>query len=85
MPEDESICIAEKSIIDGNKNAALLYPDNLWGKRIAKSFALRFEELGGKIIDETIYLNDIKSLNSSVKNLLKIQDSIKGKIKFKIF
>lgn len=81
LPEDESICIAEKSIIDGNKNAALLYPDNLWGKRIAKSFALRFEELGGKIIDETIYLNDIKSLNSSVKNLLKIQDSIKRKNK----
>ena len=79
LPEDESICIAEKSIIDGNKNAALLYPDNLWGKRIAKSFALRFEELGGKIIDETVYKDDAKSKNSSVKNLLKIQDSIKRK------
>tara|TARA_B100000035_G_scaffold142051_1_gene120847 strand:- start:4122 stop:5405 length:1284 start_codon:yes stop_codon:yes gene_type:complete len=81
LPEDESICIAEKSIIDGNKNTALLYPDNLWGKRIAKSFALRFEELGGKIIDETIYQKDSKSINSSVKNLLKIQDSIKRKNK----
>jgi len=81
LPEDESICIAEKSIIDGNKNASLLYPDNLWGKRIAKSFALRFEELGGKIIDEIIYKEDIKSINTSVKNLLKIQDSIKRKNK----
>ena len=57
------------------------------GKRIAKSFALRFEELGGKIIDETIYLKILnhRKINISVKNLLKIQDSINRKKRFKIF
>ena len=38
LPEDESICIAEKAIIDGNNNASIFYPDNIWGKRIAESF-----------------------------------------------
>jgi len=81
LPEDEAICIAEKSIIDGNHNASLLYPNNKWGKRIAKSFALRYEELGGKILDEVIYDKDIKTINKSVRNLLKIEDSINRKNK----
>ena len=42
LPEDEAICIAEKVIIDGNNNAAILYPDNSWGARIAESFIFRF-------------------------------------------
>ena len=81
LPEDEAICIAEKSIIDGNHNASLLYPNNKWGKRIAKSFALRYEELGGKIIDEVIYDKDIKKINKSIISLLKIEDSINRKNK----
>jgi outer membrane PBP1 activator LpoA protein len=81
LPEDEAICIAEKAIIDGNNNASLLYPDNKWGKRIASSFSLRFEELGGKIIDEIIYEEDDKQINNSVKNLLQIEKSIKRKNK----
>ena len=81
LPEDEAICIAEKSIIDGNHNASLLYPNNKWGERIAKSFALRYEELGGKIIDEVIYDKDIKKINKSIISLLKIEDSINRKNK----
>ena len=81
LPEDEAICIAEKSIIDGNNNASLIYPKNSWGKRIAESFSLRYEELGGKIIDEVIYDKDINNINDSVKNLLKIHESIKRKNK----
>jgi len=81
LPEDEAICIAEKSIIDGNHNASLLYPNNKWGKRIAKSFALRYEELGGKIIDEVIYDKDIKTINKSIISLLKIENSINRKNK----
>lgn len=81
LPEDEAICIAEKAIIDGNNNASLLYPDNKWGKRIASSFSLRFEELGGKIIDKINYEEDNKQINNSVKNLLKIEKSIKRKNK----
>ena len=70
LPEDEAICIAEKSIIDGNNNASILYPNNNWGERIAQSFSLRFEELGGKIIDKVVYNEENKSINNSIKNLL---------------
>ena len=66
LPEDEAICIAEKSIIDGNNNASLIYPKNSWGKRIAESFSLRYKELGGKIIDEVIYDKDINKDRKSV-------------------
>ena len=81
LPEDEAICIAEKSIIDGNNNASILYPNNNWGERIAQSFSLRFEELGGKIIDKVVYNEENKSINNSIKNLLNIEDSIKRKNK----
>ena len=79
LPEDESICIAEKAIIDGNNNASIFYPDNIWGKRIAESFSLRYKELGGKIIDSLIYTKDYEKDNVSIRNLLKIEDSINRK------
>ena len=81
LPEDEAICVAEKAIIDGNNNASLLYPNNKWGVRIAESFSFRFEELGGKIIDKISYEEDNKKINSSVRSLLKIEDSINRKNK----
>tara|TARA_Y200000002_G_scaffold323687_1_gene284989 strand:- start:200 stop:1384 length:1185 start_codon:yes stop_codon:yes gene_type:complete len=79
LPEDESICIAEKAIIDGNNNASIFYPDNIWGKRIAESFSLRYKELGGKIIDTSIYTKDDEQNNISIRNLLKIEESINRK------
>ncbi len=79
LPEDEAICIAEKVIIDGNNNAAVLYPDNSWGIRIAESFILRFEELGGNIINKISYQEGDKKVNNIIRNLLKIEDSIKRK------
>ena len=81
LPEDEAICIAEKAIIDGNNNASLLYPNNKWGERIAKSFSFRFEELGGKVIDRISYEEDNKKINSVIRNLLKIEESINRKNK----
>ena len=81
LPEDEAICIAEKVIIDGNDNAAILYPDNSWGVRIAKSFIFRFEELGGNIINKASYQEGDKKINNTIRNLLKIEDSIKRKKK----
>ena len=79
LPEDESICIAEKAIIDGNSNAIIFYPENNWGKRIAESFSLRFKELGGKIIESSIYAKNVEKNNISIRNLLKIEDSIDRK------
>lgn len=81
LPEDESICIAEKAIIDGNSKASLLFPDNKWGERIASSFSFRFEELGGTIIDTISYEEDSKKISKKVKNLLKIEKSIERKNK----
>ncbi len=82
LPEDEAICIAEKAIIDGNSKASILYPENSWGKRISESFSLRFKELGGEIIDTSEYLtnnNDDRKINISIRNLLKIEESINRK------
>ncbi len=79
LPEDESICIAEKAIIDGNSNAVIFYPDNNWGKRIAESFSLRFKELGGRIIESSIYAENVEKNNISIRNLLKIEASIDRK------
>ncbi len=88
LPEDEAICIAEKAIIDGNNKASLFYPENTWGKRIAESFSLRFKELGGEIIDTSKYLisdKDDRKMNISIRNLLKIEDSMNRKKSRKYF
>ncbi len=79
LPEDESKCIAEKAIIDGNSNAVIFYPDNNWGKRIAESFSLRFKELGGRITESSIYAENVEKNNISIRNLLKIEASIDRK------
>ena len=81
LPEDEAICIAEKSIIDGNNNSSILYPNNAWGKRIANAYALRFLELGGNITDEVTYDKNDKKINILIRDILKIEDSIKRKNK----
>ena len=81
LPEDEAICIAEKSIIDGNSNSSIFYPNNEWGRRISKAYALRFLELGGNITDEVTYDNNDKKINILIRNILKIEDSIKRKNK----
>ena len=81
LPEDEAICIAEKSIIDGNSNSSIFYPNNAWGKRISNAYALRFLELGGNIADEVAYDKNDKKINTLVRNILKIEDSIKRKNK----
>jgi len=79
LPEDEAICIAEKAIIDGNHKASIFHPNNKWGLRIAESFILRFKELGGQIVDISKYEKDGKEINTSIKGLLKIEESIKRK------
>ena len=79
LPEDEAICIAEKAIIDGNHKASIFYPNNKWGLRIAESFSLRFKELGGQIVDIAKYEKDDKEINTSIRSLLKIEESIKRK------
>ena len=79
LPEDEAICIAEKAVIDGNVNASVLYPDNTWGKRIAESFALRFQELGGEVTNLLKYNRENTKINNSIKNLLNIEESTKRK------
>ena len=83
LPEDEAICIAEKSIMDGNINSSIFYPNNAWGRRISKAYALRFLELGGNITDEVTYDNNDKKINILIRNILKIEDSIKRKNKIK--
>ena len=81
LPEDEAICIAEKSIIDGNNNASIIYPKNAWGERIAEAFSLRYIELGGNIVGKVVYDKDMNKINESVRSLLNIEESIKRKNK----
>ena len=79
LPEDEAICISEKAIIDGNHKASIFYPNNKWGLRIAESFSLRFQELGGQIVDISKYEKNDKEIHISIRSLLKIEESIKRK------
>jgi hypothetical protein len=54
-PEDESIEIAERAIINDEKKAVVLTPKNEWGNRVYYSFKEKYESLGGRILDHQTY------------------------------
>ena len=59
------------------KKAAILYPDDLYGKKYAQSFAERFKERGGEIVEKVAYKFKEVDFKKSVKKLLHL--NIKGR------
>lgn len=76
-PEQEAIHVAEHAWLDGHMQAAAIYPNSDWGKRIYAAFKSRWEELGGVIVENQTY--DMKKSDYAVpiKQLLNIDESEK--------
>jgi uncharacterized protein len=54
-PEDEARQAAEQSAMEGYLHAMVLAPRNELGERLTRSFAERFEELGGMVLSRQFY------------------------------
>ncbi|MBV1870159.1 MAG: penicillin-binding protein activator [Gammaproteobacteria bacterium] len=73
-PEDETKQIALKAFSDGHDRAAILYPDNQWGYRLAQSFSTQWRSIGGKVLIQEGF--PVKNnYGSSLKTLLNIPQS----------
>jgi len=90
-PEDETRQIALKAFNDGHDKAAILYPDNSWGYRLAQSFSEQWHTIGGKILTQEGFpvknnygpsLKDLLSIPQSELRAAQIKQIIREPIEF---
>ncbi len=73
-PEAEAQQIADKAWQKGYRSAALIVPDNAWGKRIASAFSDQWKHHGGRVV-RTVHTNAQHDQSAPVRRLLGIDES----------
>ena len=74
-PEEESRQVAERTWLDGHVNAAILTPTGPWGDRVHKAFTERWEEIGGRVVEQQSYNSSKNDFSLPIRKLLNIDDS----------
>ena len=74
-PDQEAVQAAERAWLDGHRQAAVLYPDSNWGRRMQNAFVGAWQRLGGIVVSEQTYLLDQSDYTAPVKLLLNITQS----------
>ena len=91
-PEQEAVHVAEHAWLDGHTKAAAIYPDSTWGARVYEAFKVRWEELGGTIVEDQTYdmkksdyavpIKSLLNINESENRYRTIRDIVKQKMEF---
>ena len=76
-PEDEAIAAAHRAIADGHTRALALVPQNSWGKRVFDSFATAFEEAGGTVLDNRLYVTGNPDFSNTIEDLMGLSGSVR--------
>ena len=74
-PEQEAIQAAERAWLDGHRQAAVLYPNSAWGRRMQTAFVGAWQRLGGIVVAGQDYLLDQSDYTDPVTRLLNIVQS----------
>jgi outer membrane PBP1 activator LpoA protein len=74
-PRDEAEQVAQKAFQDGHHQIIIIAQGTPWGQSIANTFAQRWQELGGQIVD-TLAFSSRQDLSESMRNLLKVEKKI---------
>ena len=74
-PEQEAIQAAERAWLDGRRQAAVLYADSAWAKRMHLAFVSTWQRLGGIVVSEQNFLVDQNDYTDPVKHMLNIIQS----------
>lgn len=74
-PEEEAIQVAERTWLDGHVNAAILTPIGPWGDRVHKAFRERWEQVGGRVVEQQSYNSSKNDFSLPIRKLLNIDDS----------
>ncbi|MFQ5610362.1 MAG: penicillin-binding protein activator, partial [Woeseiaceae bacterium] len=76
-PEDEAVAAAGRAIADGYTRALALVPQNNWGKRVFDSFATAFEEAGGTVLDNRLYVTGNPDFSNTIEDLMGLSGSVR--------
>ena len=74
-PEMEAQQTAQRAWADGHNRAAIIFPENNWGNRVATAFKEEWEELGGEIVSKNSYKSKKNDFSKPIKALLAIDKS----------
>ena len=74
-PEEEALQVAERTWLDGHVNAAILTPIGPWGDRVYKAFSERWEQIGGRIVEQQSYNSSKNDFSAPIRKLLNIDES----------
>jgi len=78
-PEQEAVQAAERAYLDGHRQAAILYPEDDWGRRMNKAFSEQWETLGGIVLTKVPYEVKQHDYSEPVMQLLGIEKSLERK------
>lgn len=78
-PEAEAKQTARRAWLDGYNRAAIIFPDNKWGKRVANAFSQEWLNLGGEVAAQADYKAKKNDFSKSIKSLLAIDKSTQRK------
>lgn len=73
--EVESHNIAQRAWVEGNRNALILAPDTVNGRRSADAFIAEWERLGGTIVNTTYYKNQSYDFTAEIDQALLRKES----------
>ena len=74
-PEMEAQQTAQRAWADGHNRAAIIFPENKWGKRVISAFKDEWEKLGGEVVSENSYKTKKNDFSDPIKTLLAIDKS----------
>lgn len=74
-PEEEALQVAERTWLDGHVNAAILTPIGPWGDRVHKAFKERWEQIGGRVVEQQSYHSSKNDFSLPIRKLLNIDES----------
>lgn len=74
-PEEEARQVAERTWLDGHVNAAVLTPTGPWGDRVHRAFRERWEQIGGRVVEQQSYNSSKNDFSAPIRKLLNIDDS----------
>jgi outer membrane PBP1 activator LpoA protein len=74
-PEDEINIITKKAKQNGFTKAAIIYPENHWGKRLEKAYRQQWQQLGGIIVHSQNYPIKTYDYSAPLNQLLLLKES----------
>ncbi len=75
-PENEARQVADKAYATGHRNATVLRSEGEWGERTANAFIAHWENLGGQILKNSSFPEDVSNHARVVRKFLGIDKSM---------